>query len=346
MSRSPDAEILEQILDTIQQSCLRIHRTISATIPTIQVGETVTETNSSGDTQKPLDIVTNNIIIEDLKGIPAVAGLLSEELDDYLPCHPEGSFIISFDPLDGSGNSPLNLSTGSIFGVFRASNLADISGRGMVAASYSIYGAALETIRVTKDYRRRSVWVTGDSSTSGNGSSCEDGGGRREVILDNQITVPLKGKIYIANEGNSPGWSQSIQAYVSTLKGRSLRWMACFVADAHRILMEGGVYLYPEDTKQTSGKLRLVYEVYPIAFIWEQCGGRSLGSAGATDKLTSNDGYCAVNTGDAGDRVGLSGDMKRVSCLDVPFNPNNIHQRCPIFLFGEAEWHRWCECYQ
>ena len=103
---------------------------------------------------------------------------------------------------------------------------------------------------------------------------------------------------------------KKIKGLADSLKGRSLRWMACFVADVHRLLIEGGVYIYPSDSKQPSGKLRLLYEVYPMAYIWEQCGG-------------------------------YSQDEKGGSCLDITFHPSDIHERTPILLFGPEEYQEW-----
>jgi fructose-1,6-bisphosphatase I len=284
---------MDPIIEEIVRCCIQIHETMQQTIPSSNIGGE----NSSGDVQKPLDITTDHIIVTELSKIPSVAGLLSEERDGYLPCQSDGQYIISFDPLDGSGNSPLNLSTGSIFAIFKANTLDQVSGNTIVSAVYSIYGSALEIITVTQQTRTRTVYIQTKDSTI-------------PVVVGNCLTVPNRGKIYVINEGNSERWSNRIQQYVGSLKGRSLRWMACFVADVHRLLLEGGVYMYPSDTKQPNGKLRLVYEVYPMAFIWEQCGG-------------------------------ISQDETGKSCLDIPFNPTNIHQRVPILLFGSGEYQDW-----
>lgn len=172
-----------------------------------------------------------------------------------------------------------------------------MSGKSIVASVYSIYGSVLEIITVTSQTRCRTVYLN-------------QGGLINPVIVDDSLTIPNRGKIYVVNEGNSDRWSSGIQQYVGSLRGRSLRWMACFVADVHRLLIEGGVYMYPSDTKQPNGKLRLVYEVLPMAFIWEQCGGISLDETGTR-------------------------------CLDIPFDTTNIHQRSPILLFGQSEYQDW-----
>lgn len=277
---------MDTVVASIVASCLEIQTELRNTLPTNE-GESQ---NASGDTQKPLDIITDEIITKHLSKLPEVAGLLSEEQDQYLPCHDQGQYIISFDPLDGSGNSPLNLSTGSIFGIFKTNSVTTLSGDCLIGAVYSIYGPGLEIITATDQGCHRTVYLQGVAHR-----------------VNNILTIPERGKIYVANEGNSEKWDPTVRKYVSSLKGRSLRWMACFVADVHRLLLEGGVYLYPSDTKQPRGKLRLVYEVYPMSYIWEKCGGVSVTETG-------------------------------VRCLDLPFNPDNIHERAPILMFGSSEY--------
>ena len=285
---------MENIIAKLEKSCLEIYQIMGKVIPS---KFKVESENLSGDIQKPLDIITNQIIINNLSTLPEIAGLLSEENDDYLEINKDGKYIVSFDPLDGSGNSVLNLSTGSIFAIFSASKLEEISGRKIIGAVYSIYGATLEIIKVTDQLKTRTVYVTKNNQL-------------QPVIINDNLTIPEKGNIYVANEGNFHRWTPKIQTYINSLRGRSLRWMACFVADVHRLLLEGGMYMYPSDTKQTQGKLRLLYEVYPMAYIWEKCGG-------------------------------ISQDETGNSCLDIPFIVDNIHQRTPILLFGKYEFQCW-----
>ena len=286
---------MDEIIASIQQCCLEIHDQMRTSLPT----DTSTTTNSSGDQQKPLDLVTDQIITERLSHNKLVAGLLSEEQPDYRSVHTDGSYIISFDPLDGSGNSPLNLSTGSIFGIFQTSTLSTLSGQNLVGAVYAIYGSSLEIIVVTDSIQSRTVYLNTPS-------------GREPKVLTDQITIPSNSKIFVANTGNFDRWEPHLQQYVRSLSGRSLRWMACFVADVHRLLFTGGVYLYPKDHKQPHGKLRLVYEVWPMSFIWEKCGGTSI-----TDDGTR--------------------------CLSLPFHPEQIHERSPIILLGPDELTQWVE---
>ena len=290
---------MEKIITSIHISCQEIYKRLNITVPTLsnEGGVLDSEVNTSGDIQKPLDIITDNIISNQLSKLPEIAGFISEEREGYHIVNPNGKYIVCFDPLDGSGNSSLNLSTGSIFCIFKASKLDEIAGDKIVGAVYSIYGPTLEIITVTDTLKTRIIYPNYNGILS-------------PVVIDNNMSIPSLGKIYVANEGNYPRWSPKIKGLADSLKGRSLRWMACFVADIHRLLMEGGVYMYPSDSKQTKGKLRLLYEVYPMAYIWERCGGYSL-------------------------------DEKGESCLDITFNPNDIHERTPILLFGREEYHKW-----
>ena len=191
---------MDEIIATIQQCCLEIHDQMRTSLPT----DTSTTTNSSGDQQKPLDLVTDQIITERLSHNKLVAGLLSEEQPDYRSVHTDGSYIISFDPLDGSGNSPLNLSTGSIFGIFQTSTLSTLSGQNLVGAVYAIYGSSLEIIVVTDSIQSRTVYLNTPS-------------GREPKVLTDQITIPSNSKIFVANTGNlidgSHTYSSMLGAY-------------------------------------------------------------------------------------------------------------------------------------
>lgn len=290
---------MDEIIEIIQKSCIEIYQELGKTIPNDSY---IIGKNESGDIQKPLDIITNNIICNNLSKVPSIAGILSEEQDEYLKYNESGSYIVSFDPLDGSGNSVLNLSTGSIFAIFKATCLEEVSGRNIVGALYSINGPTLEIITVNSKIKIRTLYINDNNEL-------------KPIIINNNIKIPYKGSIYVANEGNYNRWSEKLKSYIKTLKGRSLRWMACCVADVHRLLIEGGVYMYPSDTKQTNGKLRLVYEVYPLAYIWERCGGISL-------------------------------DENNQSCLDIPFQSDNIHLRTPVFLLGQYEYEEWLKIHK
>ena len=232
-----------------------------------------------------------------------IAGFASEERDEFVSMHPKsGKFIVVFDPLDGSQNLPVGLSVGSIFGVFRAKSLKEIrSGLDLVAAGYSLFSAALQFVWTTKD-RQGAILSQYDFSK------------KTWIVATQKHMQPVKGKTYCINEGSASNWNEDIRILVSNhLKGRSIRWMACMVADVHRPLMEGGAFMYPCDKKYTKGRLRLVYEAYPMAFVWEKC------------------------TQKGGIAVCRHKDSKYDRILKVPFPHDDVHSRCGVILLGPTE---------
>lgn len=172
--------------------------------------------NDTGDEQIAHDLLSNNIIVEALSTIPCIAGLISEELHDYMPIHADGSYIVAFDPLDGSKNLALNMTTGSIFAIYRAQEKSEINGRNIVAAMYSVYGPRLETIHVMK-------------------------GGKLVHYISGKLqhrTYDLVGpvKTYCINSAYDSIIASEIRSYTETLKlyGATQRWNGCLVADFHR----------------------------------------------------------------------------------------------------------------
>jgi fructose-1,6-bisphosphatase I len=283
---------MESIIHSIELACQQIHQTLSSAFHNIP-SDTVSK-NASGDIQKPMDRLSDMMITNSLRILPQVAGILSEEQDHFLRCHQEGQYIIAFDPLDGSSNVPYNLTTGSIFGIYHATCLSEISGKTLVAAVYSIYGPALEIVKVTPSQQTRTQYL-------------QRNGIYVSHVLNPHLEIPvdstgnLEKPFYCVNEGHSELWKPKISQQIQAYKGRSIRWMACFVADVHRLLQTGGTFMYPSSSKAPQGKLRLLYEVYPMAFIWERCGGKSRDETGR-------------------------------SCLEIPFQHDNIHQRSPVIL--------------
>lgn len=185
---------MESIIHSIELACQQIHQTMSSAFQTDPC-DTVSK-NASGDIQKPMDRLSDTMITNSLKILPQVAGILSEERDHYLPCHDGGQYVIAFDPLDGSSNVPYNLSTGSIFGIYHATGLRGISGKTIVAAVYSIYGPALEIVKVTPTLRTRTKFL------NRNGTYVPQ-------ILNPDISIPvdssgqLEKPFYCVNEGYS-----------------------------------------------------------------------------------------------------------------------------------------------
>lgn len=244
-------------------------------------------TNVQGESTQKLDLESNQILIEILGSSGHFGLLVSEETDTVLPCRParskpgqpprnEGKYIVAFDPLDGSSNLGSNVPVGTIFSIFKRSSLTvepsarDFlrSGRELVAAGYSIYGSSTLFVYSAGD----GVHEFTLDPTIG-----------EFLLTDSNLKTPKKGTIYSANEGNSVHWDAATNQFIQLLKKSdtslktpySARYVGSLVADFHRNLKKGGIYLYPKDAKNARGKLRLLYECMPMAFIAEQAGGRA-----------------------------------------------------------------------
>jgi fructose-1,6-bisphosphatase I/sedoheptulose-1,7-bisphosphatase len=246
--------------------------------------------NVQGETQKKLDVLSNEVFIRRTEWAGNLAGMASEEMD--LPYqipgkYPRGKYLLVFDPLDGSSNIDVNVSVGSIFSVLRApKDLGDMAraqqrdvteadflqpGATQVAAGYALYGPTTML-----------VLTVGDGV---NGFTLDPTLG--EFMLTHpKLQIPADTQEFAINASNARFWEAPVKRYVDEcLAGKpgprakdfNMRWIASMVAEAHRILMRGGVFLYPRDTKDLSkpGRLRLLYEANPIGMIMEQAGGRA-----------------------------------------------------------------------
>ncbi|HQP32005.1 MAG: Fructose-1,6-bisphosphatase class 1 [Deltaproteobacteria bacterium ADurb.Bin072] len=237
-------------------------------------------TNVQGEEVQKLDVYANKLFINALNYIGKVCVMASEEEKDMIMIpaeYPKGDYVVMFDPLDGSTNIDVNVSIGTIFGIYRRvtadgdGTLNDClqPGRKLFGAGYIIYSSSINM-----------VYSTGHGV---NGFSLDPSVG--EFVLSHpNITMPKRGKIYSTNEGNYPYWKQGTREYIDYLKSDkntrkepyTTRYIGSLVADFHRNLLKGGIFLYPEDTKdpkKPTGKLRLLYEANPLAFIAEQAGG-------------------------------------------------------------------------
>ena len=269
------------------------------------MGNIVAQSND-GDGQKELDRLTNVQVIDALNSAP-VAYIASEELDDAIATQNEDApLCVAIDPLDGSSNINTNVSVGTIFSILprredaqgEARNHFFQNGTSQLAAGYIIYGPNTALVL-----------------TVGEGThifTLDREAGRYKQTSDH-LQVPEATREFAINASNYRHWDEYVREYVDDcLKGLegargknyNIRWVASMVADCHRILMRGGIYLYPGDARQgyTEGRLRLIYEGNPVAYLIEQAGG------GAT-----------------------TGSLR---ILDV--EPNDIHQRIPL-IFGSAE---------
>ncbi len=251
--------------------------------------------NVQGETQQKLDVVANIRFIRALKNGGEVCALISEEDEDIIHTgNVNARYVVAINPLDGSSNIDVNVSIGTIFSIYRRvspvgnpATLADFlqGGNRQVAAGYILYGSSTILVLTTGD------GVSGFTYDASLG----------EYILSHpNLRQPETGQIFSCNDGNELDYPAYVQTYLKTCKQQRMtgRYIGSLVADFHRNLIKGGIYLYPPTVKTPNGKLRLLYECYPMAYIAEQAGG-----------------------------VATNG---RGRLLDV--EPTNLHQRSPLFI--------------
>jgi len=256
------------------------------------------ETNVQGEEQKKLDVLSNDIMINALRASGKTAVLVSEELEEAIIVEERnrGKYCVVFDPLDGSSNIDAGVNIGTIFGIYAlrpgsSGSLEDVlrPGSEMVAAGYTMYGSSANLVL---------------STGSGVNGYTLDAALGEFILTHPDIKIPPRGKIYSFNEGNTMYFHPPVNAYLHSIKfpktgsPYSARYIGSMVADVHRTLLYGGIFGYPDDKKSKSGKLRMLYEAFPMAFLTEQAGG-------------------LATTG-----------TKRI--LDLV--PKTIHERCPVFL--------------
>lgn len=244
------------IFDTIKDIAIKIDHEIK----TEDLGYS-DSSNSSGEDQLKLDIRSDYITEEAFKDISIVKALVSEEKEGVLELHADGKYTICYDPLDGSSLADVNLSVGSIFGIYEG----ELKGENLVASAYVVYGPRIELVLATKEGKPKHY--------------------RAQEGLFNfigEITLGEKGKI------NSPGgtqqhWSEHHKRFVDALfaDGYRLRYSGGMVPDLHQILLKGGgIFSYPGTSDKPHGKLRQLFEVIPFAFIYEQAGGQAINENG------------------------------------------------------------------
>jgi len=230
------------------------------------------ETNVQGERVQKLDTFANEVLCTVLERSGRCAVAVSEELDDAKVLCEAGKYIVAFDPLDGSSNIDVNISIGTIFCVLRAQDSGGASlgalqpGSSIVAAGYAVYGSATTL-----------VLSTGHGV---HGFTLDPGVG--EFFLSHpNIRCPDRGTTYSINEGNFARWGDKVQRWSGWIKSEDKekglpyghRYVGSLVADAHRTLVKGGIFVYPADARNPDGKLRLLYEANPMAYLFEQAGG-------------------------------------------------------------------------
>ncbi|MDY7022991.1 MAG: class 1 fructose-bisphosphatase [Cyanobacteriota bacterium] len=273
-SFSPDAQDISALMNRIGLAGKLIARRLSrAGLVDDALGFTGS-VNVQGEEVKQMDLYANSVFISVFKQSGLVCRLASEEMENpyYIPENcPLGRYTLLYDPLDGSSNLDTNLNVGSIFSLRqqegndedgKASDLLQ-PGRKQLAAGYILYGPS--TIL---------VYTIG----TGVHMFTLDPSLGEFILADENIKVPDHGPVYSVNEGNFWQWDESIRDYIRYVhrhEGYTARYSGALVGDIHRILYQGGVFLYPGTLKKPEGKLRLLYESAPMAFIMEQAGGRA-----------------------------------------------------------------------
>ncbi len=264
---------LGSVLETTVAACVTISKLVRQGALADIFGEAGSG-NIQGEAQKKLDVLANQVLIDQLQSNPAVAGLASEEEDTFVACHSDGRYLVLFDPLDGSSNIDVNISVGTIFSIL-AKPQGELTtesflqtGRQQAGSGYVLYGPQTQLVFTLQ----HGVFVFTLSEHN------------EFVLTQQQPRVPEQTQEYAINASNQRHWFVPVQQYVKQLlsgdtgargKNYNMRWVASMVAEIHRILMRGGVFLYPADKRDPSkpGKLRLMYEANPLALIIEQAGG-------------------------------------------------------------------------
>lgn len=260
--------------------------------------------NVQGEEQMKLDVFADQVLINVLKNSSDCAGIASEENDSFVAFTDEHSmnskYVVLFDPLDGSSNIDVNASIGTIFCIYKRvsplgqpCNQDDFlqKGRNIMAAGYVIYGSSTMLVYATR------LGVNGFTLEPSVGEFC---------LSHKDMKCPVDGKIYSVNQGNWSKYSEALKNYLNycleqdkeTKRPYSLRYIGSMVADMHRTLIKGGIFMYPADQSNPNGKLRLLYECNPMSYLMEMAGG-------------------SASTG-------------QESILDV--QPTELHQRLPIFI--------------
>ena len=260
----------------------------------LQLSHLTESNNNSGDDVKKLDIVSNDILKDILKECSLVRKVGSEEEDELFETKfVDAPYLVCYDPLDGSSNIDVNITTGTIFCIYKYEEDGSIkNGHNIIASGYCLYGGATQYMMAYED--KLSFYQYSNIS-------------QEFYLLNDNLRIKTKGALYSLNESNRNMWLDTrfekiINKFIE--EKYSARWVGSLVADAHRTIIKGGFFSYPGNTKDKNGKIRLLYEAYPFAYIFHVGGGFS------------------------------SNGEKNI--LDIPF-PEKIHQKTSIILCGKYE---------
>ena len=304
---------LKLLIEVVSRACQAISIAIGKGGLGGVLGEAGSD-NIQGEAQKKLDVLSNDILLDANEWGGHLAAMASEEMDlPHLVPHrfPKGEYLLTFDPLDGSSNIDVNVSIGTIFSVLKCPEGADLStpeaaeqaflqpGTAQVAAGYAVYGPTTLLVLTVGD---------------GVAAFTLDREQGQFLLTQENMQIPADTKEFAINMANQRFWETPIQRYVGEMqqgkegplgKDYNMRWVASMVADVHRIMTRGGIFMYPIDSKLKAqgGKLRLMYEANPMAMLIEQAGG-------------------AATTG-------------RQRILDI--QPKKLHQRVPVILGSKNE---------
>ncbi|MEH6549209.1 MAG: class 1 fructose-bisphosphatase [Pseudomonadales bacterium] len=294
-------DTIHAVTDACIEICGQLHRGQLAGI----LGS-AENTNIQGETQKKLDVIANNILKRELLACTSVRAITSEEEDDFVSSGHSGSHVVHFDPLDGSSNIDINAPVGTIFSIYELDDNLELNaanllkpGREQVAAGYVMYGPST-MLAITTGNGVNMFTMAPDS--------------QEFIITQTDVRVAEDTQEFSINMSNQRHWTAPMQQYVQDLlageagirgKNFNMRWLAAMVGDVHRVLCRSGIFTYPWDDREPekAGKLRLMYEANPMAFLIEQAGGLAWT------------------------------DNQRI--MDV--QPKQIHQRVPVILGSRNE---------
>jgi len=313
VEKQRDRGLISAELRLLLEVCARACKAIATAVGKGALAGVLGDAGSSniqGEAQKKLDVIANDILLEANEWGGHLAAMASEEMDHPYPIpgrYPRGGFLLLFDPLDGSSNIDVNVSIGTIFSVLRAPEQdrdpteADFmqAGREQLASGYAVYGPSTLLVLTVGD---------------GVASFTLDRETGTWYLTRDHITIPAQTREFAINASNARHWEPPVKRYIDELlAGRegprqadfNMRWVASMVADVHRIMTRGGIFMYPRDRREPDkpGRLRLMYEANPMAFLVEQAGG------------AATNGHQRI--------------------LDIP--PEKLHQRVAVILGSKDE---------